>query len=107
MEERGELVKNELENTIEGKDEEIGELQEKLVSLKEKQDERIVRLEEDIADYEKHIEKINEEKYHEENLEEKYYLLEEKLRKNEKRLHDLENSSKDEKDEFLSAIEKL
>jgi len=50
------------------KEEEIEELQEKIGLLKEKNDERVSRLEQDIADYEKHIEEMAAEKDHEDNL---------------------------------------
>jgi len=43
-------------------------------------------LQQDIADYEKHIEDITAERDHEENFEEKYYHTEEKLRRTEKKV---------------------
>ena len=50
--------------------------------LKEKNEERIMRLEQEIVEYEKHIEEITAQRDHEQNFEEKYYHTEEKLRKN-------------------------
>lgn len=62
-------------------------------------------MEQEIQDYEKHIEHINEEKIQQENLEEKYYLIEEKLRKSEKRNSELDliiSDVKKEYEEFLT-----
>ncbi len=62
-------------------------------------------MEQEIQDYEKHIEHINEEKNQEENLQEKYYLIEEKLRKSEKRNSEVElllTDLKKEYEEFLA-----
>lgn len=72
-------------------------MQEKLSVLKEKHDERVTRFEQEVADYEKHIEQMNAERDHEANFEEKYYYTEEKLRKVEKKLLELEQRSIEEK----------
>lgn len=89
------------------KEEEIEELQEKIGLLKEKNDERVSRLEQDIADYEKHIEEMAAEKDHEDNLQEKYYLIEERLRKTEKKLLEVQHSTAEEKAELVQEIQKL
>lgn len=67
---------------------------------REKLEERLVRLEQEIIDYEKHIEHLNEERSQEENLEEKNYIIEEKLRKSEKRNAEMENLLNDIRKEY-------
>ena len=53
---------------------------------------------------EKHLEEVTALKDHEENLEEKYYHTEEKLRKTEKRLFELEQTHHDELSEKEQAL---
>lgn len=50
---------------------------------------------------------MNEERNHEENIEEKYYLLEEKQRKTDKKLQEFEMAYKTEKQDLIDAIQKL
>jgi hypothetical protein len=64
-------------------------------------------LEQHIVDYERHIEEMAAEKDHEDNLEEKYYLAEEKLRKTENKLIELELTATQEKAELGQTIQKL
>jgi hypothetical protein len=52
--------------------------------MKSRNDERAARLEHDISEYESYIERLKEEKTHEDNLAENYDVLQEKNRKNEK-----------------------
>lgn len=92
LEERLESNQAEYLKEIEVKEEEVNELNERIVFLKEKNDEKIVRLTEDIANYEKHIEEITAERDHDENYEEKYYHVEERLRKTEKKLVEFEQA---------------
>ena len=80
-EERNEATRIETMSLLEEKEGEISELQERLSQIDHKHEERVTRLEQDILEYEKHIEEITALKDHEENYEEKYYHTEEKLRK--------------------------
>lgn len=50
---------------------------------------------------------MNEERSNEEDLEQNYYLLEEKLRKTEKKLNEAEQSHKNDKANLFEAIQKL
>jgi len=54
----------EYEALIKDKEEEIEELQEKITQLKDKHDDRVTRLEQDIIDYERHIEEMAANKDH-------------------------------------------
>lgn len=65
-------------------------------------------MEQEIMDLEHHLEEVTALKDHEENLEEKYYHTEEKLRKAEKRLFDLEQLHQEttgEKDQVIQKLE--
>ena len=77
------LQANRLEyiSLMEGKEDQINELHDKISTLKEKNDKKVARLELEIINYEKHIEEITAERDHDQNYEEKYYHTEERLRK--------------------------
>lgn len=64
-------------------------------------------MEQEIIDLERHLEEVTALKDHEENLEEKYYHTEEKLRKAEKRLFELEQLHQDQITEKEQALQKL
>lgn len=92
---------------LEEKEGEVNELHERLTHIKDKNDERVARLEQEIIEYEKHIEEITALKDHEENFEEKYYHTEEKLRKTEKKIIEIEQLALEERNELVQAIQKI
>lgn len=75
--------------------------------MKSRNDERAARLEHDISEYESYIERLKEEKTHEDNLAENYDVLQEKNRKNEKFIQQLEISINDIRVSSQDEIRKL
>ena len=107
LEDKLETNRTEYIGIIEGKDEEINEVQEKIAMLKDKNEDRILKLEQEIIDYEKVIEEVTAERDHDQNFEEKYYHTEEKLRKTEKRILEFEHKYIEERNELVTTLEKL